>query len=267
LNEFDEDTPALKILLELYYKRADLQDAYPEVLKKDYQALINWASGVSNHKWSDADIDRISNFKSWYTKNEKYVERPKNESVIKEILKLTDRAMNNTLDEILVESDISEHLSTLFLLTIEFDLKRILELGVRDGNSTTALTEAVSKIDGHVWSIDVNSCNEAGRKVKLLDLEKYWTFIQGDDIAIGQNWNQKVDHIFIDTSHSYGHTLQELKTYVKFLEPNGFITFHDTRTYPGVLKAIRDFVTNETCKYRFYNYFNNNGFAILRKLN
>ena len=267
MNKSDEDVPALKILLELYHKRADLQDAYPEVLEKDYQAFINWASGVSNHRWPDADANLISNFKSWYIKNEKAVERPKNESIITEILKLTDRPMNNTLNGILAESDISEHLSTLFFLTIEFDLKRILELGVRDGNSTIALTEAASKIDGHVWSIDIDSCNDARQKVKSLDLEKYWTFIQGDDIVIGQNWNQNVDHIFIDTSHSYSHTLQELKSYVKFLKPNGFITFHDTRAFPGVLKAIRDFVTNETCKYRFYNYFNNNGFAILRKLN
>lgn len=153
MNKPDEESPALKILLELYHKRADLQDAYPEVLEKDYQALINWALGVSNHKWSDAYADLISNLKNWYTKNEKYVERPKNESIIKEILKLTDRSMNNILDEILAESDISEHLSTLFFLTIEFDLKRILELGVRDGNSTIALTEAVSKIDSVMFGV------------------------------------------------------------------------------------------------------------------
>ena len=260
------DIPALRFLLEKYNERADLQDAFPEVQEDDYQALINWASGVANKRWFDADADVFSKFKNWYTDNEKAVVRPMNETIITEILKLTDKPMNSTLTGMLENSDISEHLATLFFLTIEFDLKRTLELGVRDGKSTIALTEASSKIGGHVWSIDINSCNDAKQKVDSLNLGKYWTFIQGDDITIGQKWDKKIDHIFIDTSHSYNHTLQELKIFGKFLEPNGFITFHDTRTFPGILKAIQDFMGSNKGKYRFYNYFNNNGFAILRKI-
>jgi predicted O-methyltransferase YrrM len=261
------EIPALKNLLKRYNEREDLQDAYPEVLNGEYQALINWAAGVVDGKWFDADASLFLEFKSWYKNNVKDIVRPKNESIIREILKLTDQSMNNTLNLILDDSDINEHLPTLFLLIIEFDLKRTLELGVREGNSTVALTEAASRIDGHVWSIDVDICNEAKQRLKLLGLEKYWSFTQGDDITIGQNWNQKVDHIFIDTSHSYKHTLSELKNYIKFLEPRGFITFHDTRAYPGILRAILDFISEERHKYRFYNYFNNNGFAILRKIN
>ena len=257
---------SLDSLLQLYKKRIDLQDAYPEVNHGDYQALINWAAGVSSKKWKDADYDKISNYSDWFLANQAKVERPKNESRIREILKNAEKGMDKTLVEIIKGTDISEHLTTLFFLTVEFNLKRILELGVRGGISSIALNEAVSKIGGHVYSIDIDDCMSAVNKLKKLELDQNWTFQQGNDIEIGKKWNKELDLIFIDTSHSYNHTLEELKIFEPFLVTNGFITFHDTREFPGVLRAIKDFLNESESKFRFYNYFNNNGFAILRKL-
>ena len=256
----------LERLIQIYCRRTDLQDTYPEVEDGDYQALINWAAGVSAKRWQDGDYDLLHEFKNWYISHEKAVERPKNEQLVLEAMKKGNVKMKYTLENVVKESDISDHLTTLFLLTAEFNLKRILELGVRDGLSTIALTEAASQIDGHVWSIDIDSCDLAKKKIAQINLNKYWTFIQGNDIEIGNSWKQELDHIFIDTSHVYQHTLDEINTYEKFLVKNGFITFHDTRSFPGVLRAIKEFLDRNPQKYNFYNYFNNNGFALLRKI-
>jgi predicted O-methyltransferase YrrM len=257
---------SLEVLLELFKKRIDLQDAYPEVSSGDYQALINWAAGVSSKKWKDEDYDKISRYSNWYLQKQAKVERPKNEALVREILKNSEKEMDKTLVEVIKGSDISEHLTTLFFLVVEFNLKRILELGVRGGISSITLNEAASKIGGHVHSIDIDRCEPAENKLKKLQLDQNWIFQQGDDIEIGEKWNKELDFIFIDTSHSYNHTLKELEIFEPFLVSNGFITFHDTREFPGVLRAIKDFVNGSESKFHFYNYFNNNGFAILRKL-
>lgn len=256
----------LEKLIQIYRKRIDLQDTYPEVEDGDYQALLNWAAGVSSKRWEDGDYDTLYEFKNWYAAHEAVVNRPKNEQSISEIIETSNVKMKYTLKNIVNDSDISEHLTTLFFLTVEFNLKRVLELGVRDGLSNTALVEAASKIGGHVWSIDIDSCDVAKRNISQANLNEYWTFIQGDDIKIGIDWKQELDHIFIDTSHTYQHTLNEINTYEKFLVKNGFITFHDTRSFPGVLKAIKEFMSRNPERYNFYNYFNNNGFAIIRKI-
>jgi predicted O-methyltransferase YrrM len=257
---------ALKALLDLYNERTDLQDAFPEVNEADYQALINWAAGVATKKWIDRDDKKIIDYKEWFLKNQAKVSRPKNESLVREILNKTEKRIDKILSYITEESDINEHLTTLFFLTVEFNLKRTLELGVRDGISSIALNEAVSSIGGHVYSIDINDCEIAKENLKKTGLDSNWTFFQGDDIEMGQKWKKELDHIFIDTSHAYNHTLEELRTFEPFLVSNGFITFHDTRAFPGVLRAINDFLGESKSKFRFYNYFNNNGFAILRKL-
>lgn len=260
-----EKSEPLETLLQLYKERIDLQDAFPEVNQGEYQALINWAAGVSEKRWKDKAYDDISNYKKWFLENESEAIRPKNEYLIREIFKNSEKGMNKALSEIMSDKDISEHLTTLFFLVIEFNLKNILELGVRDGISTIALTEAASQINGHVYSVDIDSCESAKIKLKELGLDKYWTFLQGNDLEIGKKWEKELDHIFIDTSHSYNQTLQELKIFEPFLCSGGFITFHDTRAFPGVLRAIKDFINENKNKFHFYNYFNNNGFAILRK--
>jgi SAM-dependent methyltransferase len=45
---------AFKILLELYDKRPDLQEAYPEAKKGDLKRLARWAEGASTEKWHDS---------------------------------------------------------------------------------------------------------------------------------------------------------------------------------------------------------------------
>lgn len=160
-------------------------------------------------------------------------------------------------------TDIHEHLQTLHMLTVELNLKNILELGTRTGESTIALLLATKELGGKMTSVDLNSCDEAKKKVKTLDLDSYWNFIQTDDLTL--DWDEKIDHLFIDTSHTYEQTMLEFQKFEPFVRKGGLITLHDIVSCPPVLNAINDFILKRD-DIRFYKFFNNNGLAVLRKI-
>jgi predicted O-methyltransferase YrrM len=160
-------------------------------------------------------------------------------------------------------TDIHEHLQTLHMLTVELNLRNILELGTRTGESTVALLLAAKELDGKMTSVDIDPCNEAKYKVRKLGLDPYWSFIQEDDLKL--NWEGQIDHLFIDTSHTYEHTMAEFKKFEPFVRKGGLITLHDIISHPPVLAAINDFISKRN-DVRFYKFFHNNGLGIIRKL-
>tara|TARA_Y100000590_G_scaffold86224_1_gene96603 strand:+ start:13830 stop:14483 length:654 start_codon:yes stop_codon:yes gene_type:complete len=164
----------------------------------------------------------------------------------------------------IVPTDIHEHLSILHMLTIEFNLKNILELGTRTGESTIALLQAATEIDGFVTSIDIDSCNDAKKIVNKFSLEKNWKFIQSNDLEI--NWDKTIDHLFIDTSHTYEQTLAELKKFGEFVRPGGIISLHDLISHKQVFEAINDYIKTRD-DLRFYKFFHNNGLGIIKVTN
>lgn len=173
------------------------------------------------------------------------------------------KTANSPLESQMIQpTDIHEHLQTLHMLTVELNLKNILELGTRTGESTIALLLAAKELDGRVTSVDIDSCEDAKEKVKKFELEPYWKFIQTDDLTL--KWDQQIDHLFIDTSHTYEHTLLEFKKFEPFVRKGGLITLHDIITCPPVLDAINDYISQRN-DIRFYKFFHNNGLGILRK--
>lgn len=125
-----------------------------------------------------------------------------------------------------VDSDIIAHLPTLYDRAARYPQAQILELGVRSGNSTSALLAAAERVDGHVWSVDIDVphvpgyWSETGR----------WTFLRADDLdpALVELLPAEVDVLFIDTLHTYEHTRAELDLYVPRVKPGGVILMHDT---------------------------------------
>ena len=160
-------------------------------------------------------------------------------------------------------SGIHEHLTTLNLLTVEFNLKNILELGTYTGeDSTASLLTAAKKIGGKVTSIDIDPCIKAKQTIKKLELEDYWNFIQSDDLTV--EWDEPIDHLFIDAKHTYDHLTSELKKFEPFVKPGGWITFHDIVYCPPVLEAINDYIKNRK-DLTLYKNFNCRGLGIIRK--
>jgi predicted O-methyltransferase YrrM len=131
-----------------------------------------------------------------------------------------------------------------------------LELGVRSGESTSAFLAAVEAHRGHLWSVDIDP---PSIPVEWYD-NTHWSFVQGDDLdpVTVDQLPHKIDLLFIDTSHTYRHTFDELAFYGPRVRRGGVILLHDTdlEVAPGsvadedrgfpVRRAVQDW-----CKTQF----------------
>ncbi len=124
---------------------------------------------------------------------------------------------------------ISEHLPVFVALVLELDAKKVIELGVGGpadgGHSTVAWLYGLKQTDGHLWSVDLQDAPfEASR----------WTFIKGNDQdpKVLAQLPDEVDIVFIDSSHIYDETVNELELYGARVRSGGRIVLHDTAAVP-----------------------------------
>jgi cephalosporin hydroxylase len=198
-------------------------------------------------------------------------------------------------------NDISEHLNTLFFSTMAVRPRLIVELGTRGGESTRVFLAAAALNGAKVLSVDIEDCSQ-------LDLphRECWSFIKTDDIEFGRNgfvkWcaaaglKPEIDLLFIDTSHFYEHTKQEIQTWFPFLSASGAAAFHDTNmgtgiygrldrsvgrygwdNQRGVIRAIEEFVGknyDEKCFFTdvaggflILHHPHSSGFTVMKKYN
>lgn len=127
-------------------------------------------------------------------------------------------------------SDIRAEMPLLHDITRGCPQVKVLELGVRTGNSTVAFLAAAEQADGHVWSVDLDPPHAPdGKWVR----SGRWTFLQGNDLKIplpeeSPGVPLRPDVLFIDTDHTYDHTLAELRRFVPTVAEGGVILMHDT---------------------------------------
>lgn len=128
------------------------------------------------------------------------------------------------------QTDISDHLVTLFSEAAAVRPRLIVELGTRDGESTFALERAARLFDAYLLSVDIADCAFKSAYVK-------WSFVKQDDVVFADEFSvwcssrhlaPRIDVLFIDTSHLYEHTRQELRVWMPFLSPRGKMILHDT---------------------------------------
>ena len=119
-------------------------------------------------------------------------------------------------------SDISLHLP--FLHDSARDAT-VIELGVRTGNSTAAFLAAGAE----VWSADTA---DPQVPAEWYD-DPRWHFLCGDDLSeeILAGLPAVADVVFIDTAHTYDHTLAELRVYAP--RARRLVLLHDTQWLPG----------------------------------
>jgi cephalosporin hydroxylase len=129
----------------------------------------------------------------------------------------------------------------------------IIELGVRSGESTCAFLAAAATFGGHVWSVDVRTPDVP----EWWLADPCWTFIHGSDLEVDFLLPETCDLLFIDTSHQYRHTFNELLIYGPKVVDGGVILLHDTdlevapgsvadedREFP-VRRAVRDWCSEQ----------------------
>lgn len=98
-------------------------------------------------------------------------------------------------------ADMVPHLETL--TSQASHATSVVELGVRGGVSTWALLDGLPA-DGRLVSVDIDHGCLVPPRVRD---DPRWTFIVGDDHAVNL---PAADLVFIDTSHEYHHTRDEL---------------------------------------------------------
>lgn len=140
------------------------------------------------------------------------------------------KELNEIKEHAFIRTDVSDHLETLFIESLSIKPKLIVEIGVRGGESTFVL-ERVAKLCGSkLVSVDIEDCS---------DVSSYedWIFVQKDDIEFAKEFESwckkhkiepKIDILFIDTSHLFEHTFQEIKSWFPFLSSKSKVFFHDT---------------------------------------
>lgn len=178
-----------------------------------------------------------------------------------------------TLEELYKEvvetpSDIHEHLETFVDMVIATGARDVIELGVRGCVSTIAWLYALDVTDGHLWSVDIDPPK------RWFGVQPRWTFVLGDDMNPDTFMRvpSEADIVFIDTSHAYQHTLNELNMYGGLVRPGGVILLHDTEVqwpelvddgveYP-VKRAVRDYCRDNELEWT--NQPHCNGLGIIR---
>ncbi len=177
----------------------------------------------------------------------------------------------------IIESDINEHLFTLYLLAK--DCNHVTEMGSRWGHSTfSILASGVSMFVAYDLEINDN--------IKIaIDMAKRenlnFRFIEGNvlDVAIS-----KTDMLFIDTWHKYGQLKEELRLHSERV--NKYIVLHDTSSYEyrdepdwdvysdirklssekaGLWPAVEEFLVKNKNWKLCMRYKHNNGLTVLKR--
>jgi Methyltransferase domain len=104
----------------------------------------------------------------------------------------------------------------------------VVEIGVRDGASTSAFLAGIEDTYGHLYSIDIQPCSH------LFPGHPSWTFIQADSKDFQTVTRQlpfEIDLLLIDGDHSRAGVLSDIE-YARNVRPGGYLVFHDTSPEP-----------------------------------
>src|SRR3990167_1304356 len=183
--------------------------------------------------------------------------------------------MNIGLDYVwmlnLRDTDVSQHLMTIYSLAIVSKAKVLLEIGA--GQSTFALTAAANELGGEFYSIDVTPKLSSLRLFPegegILDKEPRYHPIEGSSLEVSMAFaHTQIDFFFLDSGHSYDLTLAELKRWTPLVKSGGWILLHDTgrlnTVFADCRRAMLDFLAETN--WEVMTMDNQNRLSIIRKI-
>lgn len=142
-----------------------------------------------------------------------------------------------------------------FLLEEKKKYYNFLEIGSAAGGNTFLLNYFLKF--NSIYIVD-NNCHPKYplRKdiLKNIEYKEYIGNSQSPEAKIFiKEQNIEFDIIFIDADHSYHGVKKDIENFSEFLNPSGFLVFHDTQICPGVNQAINDLKNDN--KFKFINEF------------
>jgi len=168
-------------------------------------------------------------------------------------------------------SDINEHLPVLLKLTQHSQVHTIVELGTRNGVSTTAFLLAAPR---RLICYDLSFQSAALRLRELNPPDTLLEFRTIDTRRCGPTLPDNIDLAFFDTIHTFKQVRAELKNVIPHMAPApspAYLVFHDTETFgrvgmdggAGILLALQLGIPEEWQLVQ--NYKNNNGLRIYER--
>jgi predicted O-methyltransferase YrrM len=135
--------------------------------------------------------------------------------------------------EIDPSADVTHHAYQLAVLTL--NAKHVVELGTGQGWSLKYFLDALKITDGRITSIDLRpEAPDVSPTLERYKNEPKVTFMKGDSVEIGRNWNQgPVDIVLCDSNHSKEHVLNELNVWSQYSPKIMFV--HDLYLPTGEL--------------------------------
>jgi len=147
--------------------------------------------------------------------------------------------------------------------------KNVVELGCYVGwtSAHLALGLRAARSSGKLWSLDSNEryLETARENLVRLGLADRVEFVAGLslDANVLNRLPREIDLLFLDTSHDYEATRQEIAAYASRLTPGGMLVLHDSISLPGVRRAVLE-VWEKFETTTFATEFGN-GITILRR--
>ena len=106
---------------------------------------------------------------------------------------------------------------------------------------------------------------ESRENIWALGLSNFVTTVISDDTLFLRNfWHSPIRVAFVDSSHHYEHTKEEIKLLMPYIVENGWLIFHDyfSEKTPGVTQAVNEFL--EMKQRRPTTVFRADGLLLLR---
>jgi predicted O-methyltransferase YrrM len=136
--------------------------------------------------------------------------------------KLIEKTLNGS-------GDSDRHLMTLFSVCLSLKPKSILEIGVRNGDTTASLLEAARMTNSTLYSVDIQETSYSPPEY----LKDNWIFNKSCSLEFLDNWykaygsSNKFDLVYLDGWHSYDHVKKEMEYLDKLVSPGSVILVHD----------------------------------------
>ena len=144
--------------------------------------------------------------------------------------------------------------------------KHIVELGCTPGGSSIALLYAINRIDGRLWSCDLAQIGLNDMSIYGVDDSRRTRVSLTKAADYGRMWlGPKLDLIYLDTSHTYEDTRDEVNAWLPHLREGGLFIFHDTSAcVRTVLPAIFDEISQHSFGYEYHQFPDCHGHGVLQ---
>ena len=119
----------------------------------------------------------------------------------------------------------------------------VVELGCFVGWSSAHLALAIrANQRGHLFVVDIaqENLDVTLANLKRLGLGDTTTAMLGGSLEVAPKLPAKIDVLFVDTSHAYPDTLEEILCYAPRIASGGLIVLHDSLSHSGVRQSVAE---------------------------